>query len=461
MAVAAAVRWGRIGGLLVAALLCCELTCQLFFYLWAGERFRSLQPMVWSPYGLVRNNPELTSPEFKHDRAGFRDRREYERVKPPNTLRVLLLGASVLYSAVTPPHHGLVSTAARTGSGDTIAQHLEAALRGRPELAGLGIEVINAGVSFNRYPEMASAYLSEYVFWDADVVVVLGSYNNVSHDPPYRGYYDEQTGRMMRPHPYRLEFERAVNGKSLVSLVEKAFVVLADHSAFVALTRKGTSKAIDGLLARSRAWGERLFPARPAPPRPLADEAEVRRFVRGLLGYVGGMLESARIHDQHMAFFWEYAKVDVLALRRLPAGTDPHAAYGELRLDVSPDEAYLRAMFHYQRQMKRYVEAAGGTFVDPLVPFLQDPEAIYVDYLHYTPAGNEVAAQSMLERLLPVLQERARRLRSGDKLPLADSAAPVPAAPLAPEPAAREPAPAAPAAPADALDPGQPPTAAP
>src|SRR5215217_1854002 len=94
------IRWGRIWGLLVLSLLVVELMCQTYVYFWAGERFRSFHKQVWSPYGLVRNNPELTLPGFHHNRNGFRNLQDFTREKPKHTLRVMMLGGSTLYSGI-------------------------------------------------------------------------------------------------------------------------------------------------------------------------------------------------------------------------------------------------------------------------------------------------------------------------------------------------------------------------
>src|SRR3954464_12290152 len=107
------VHWGRIFGLLVLSLLVVELCCQVYVYFWAGERFRSFHKQVWSPYGLVRNNPDLTLPGFHHNPNGFRNLRDFTRAKPKNTLRVMMLGGSTLYSGIAGIH---VSGAERVDS---------------------------------------------------------------------------------------------------------------------------------------------------------------------------------------------------------------------------------------------------------------------------------------------------------------------------------------------------------
>jgi len=133
------IRWGRVTGLLLLALFVVEAASQVYVYAWAGERFRSFHKQTWSPYGLVRNNPDLTLPGFHHDRNGFRNLRDFTQRKPANTLRVIMLGGSTLYSGIASTH---VAGAERVDSDATAAQFLEQELRADPALAGLNVEEI-------------------------------------------------------------------------------------------------------------------------------------------------------------------------------------------------------------------------------------------------------------------------------------------------------------------------------
>ena len=58
------IRWARIAAVLVVILGLVEAASQLFTYVWAGQPYRSFAKYRWSPYGLVRNNPELTMPGY-------------------------------------------------------------------------------------------------------------------------------------------------------------------------------------------------------------------------------------------------------------------------------------------------------------------------------------------------------------------------------------------------------------
>src|SRR3954464_13760551 len=140
-------RWWRVIALLVVLLFLTECFARAYVWFWAGKPYRSMATYEWSPYGLVRNNPDLTSPHFQIDRNGFRNTEVFERQKPPRTYRVLLLGGSVLYAGLANIY---LREEGRVDSSSTIAQYLQQSLAQDPELRDIRIEVINAAVNFNR-----------------------------------------------------------------------------------------------------------------------------------------------------------------------------------------------------------------------------------------------------------------------------------------------------------------------
>jgi hypothetical protein len=405
------IRWGRVATVVCITLLLFEAASQLFVYQWAGEPYQSFQVMTWSPYGLVRNNPRYTSPQFKHNADGFRDTRTLSKAKPPKTLRVMLLGASVLYGAVTPTVNTEIGEV-RTTSDQTISQYFEALIEADAAFAGVNVEVINAGVSFNRHPEMVSAYLTEYIFWQPDVVVVMASYNNLGM-PVEPGLWTEGKAKYLKPHPWRLEFERVVNELSFASAVEKSLRTLGEASAAMGLTLRGGGKVLDKSFGVFRRLGKRLMP--PTEPfdarRP--EWRELLQVINGFLGYKAAMLSAAAHHGQYVAFFWEYRWVDIANFRKKPKGFDAHREYGVQAWSGDADTDYLRAHFFYIHRVRDWMAAHGGLFIDPLEDFIASTERIFVDYLHYTPAGNRVAAEVMFDRLRPVLVDRARTIRGG------------------------------------------------
>src|SRR6185436_8622636 len=242
------IRWARIVSLLVVTLLVIELVCQVYVYFWAGERFRSFHKQTWSPYGLVRNNPDLTLPGVHHNRNGFRNLKDFTQQKPANTLRVIMLGGSTLYSGITSTH---VAGAERVDSDATAAQFLEQELRADPALEGLNIEVINAAVNFNRIVEISGGYLAEYAHWQPDVVIVFGSANNFNVSMPESGEVYRREYGIQPDHAWKLEFDRAANRKTFLATAEHVLLFLEAHLASVALAKKGLTSAIDDAFALS------------------------------------------------------------------------------------------------------------------------------------------------------------------------------------------------------------------
>src|ERR1043166_2648507 len=233
------IRWGRIAGMLVVLLIIVELAAQAYVYAWAGERFRSFHKQTWSPYGLVRNNPDLTLPGFHHNRNGFRNLKDFTPQKPANTLRVLMLGGSTLYSGIASTH---IEGAERVDSDATAAQFLEQELRNDPNLAGINIEVINAAVNFNRIVEISGGYLAEYAHWEPDLVSVSGSANNFNVSMPERGEVYRREYGVQPDHAWKQEFDRTANRTPLLPTARLLVLCAEDSLAGVAWAKRGRTK---------------------------------------------------------------------------------------------------------------------------------------------------------------------------------------------------------------------------
>jgi hypothetical protein len=399
------VRWHRIWGLLLLALLIIELVSQVFVYRWAGERFKTFEKYHWSAYGLVRNNPELTSPEFKINANGFRNSRTFTREKPANTLRVLMLGGSVLYSGLG---RVWMEGVQRVDSDSTIAQFLERDLRNDPALAGLNIEVINAAVNYNTIVEVSTAYITEYAFWSPDVVIVCGSANNFGY-MARRGQISERTFIIQQPHAWRSEFERIANRRSLGSLAERAVLTLENHFASVAVAKKGTVKALDKAIELD---GRFAFTNRAAAPDQVASAApaswdEYDQYVSEYEGYADAIIAVAKRHDQETAFFWEYFLGHMGGIK--PLSEVEKKLYLPNRLPSY--ELDRQFDFHARDKLAEYFPSRGVAFIDPLDELKQYQGTVFIDYLHYTKEGNEFMAKVMFDQMQDVFHTRAKRVQ--------------------------------------------------
>ncbi len=394
-AISTGIRWGRIFATLAVLALLAEIASQALIYVYAGKPFQSLSLYRWSAYGLVRNNPALTSPGFEIDSSGFRSLKEFTKQKPPGTLRVLLLGGSVLYSG---PAGARLEEYGRVSSAQTVAPYLEAMLAADPRFAGRKVEVINAAVNFNRIVEIADAYLEEYLSWQADLVVVFGSINNFH---TYRHAGDVEAGhtQLQVRHPFRLEFERLVNEHGLSAFIERAWRTGAEHSAALALA----SKACVALADRLVDWAQRLAApmARPGPSEAGPETAEdLRAYMRIYASYADAMIAAAHRAGQDIAFVWEPALQTLGGVKPLSVGERQILKSVGSRPEWTAQFEAARQSFH------ALFDTAGVPVIDPMETLKTTSDTVFIDYVHYTPGGNRLLASLIYRQLAESLAAR-------------------------------------------------------
>jgi hypothetical protein len=346
----------------------------------------------------------LTSPAFSINENGFRNTEVFKKKKPANTLRILMLGGSVLYSGRVP---GAVRTSDhRVTSRETIAQYLERRLKSDSAFSGVHIEVINAGVNYNQIREVTLGYLSEYIFWEPDLVIICGSANNFGPSWPaplaLAGVNSIQV-----EHPWKSEFDRMVNDHSFESTVEVMVKTMSEYSAAVGLLDKLIGKSVD--MAFERSGGAWYAKTRAAPvERRFAPPSEIRDVLRDYMGYSDAIQYAAKEHDQKVAFFWEYFLGEMNGLKPLSSAEKSILPFVRWRVT---DQRDLDFHLMVRDTLQKHIESIGGVFVDPLPELSRDSGTVYIDYLHYTTYGNRLMADVMYRRLASQLLERARSIQ--------------------------------------------------
>jgi hypothetical protein len=384
-----AIRWSRVVAAMLAVLFVLEITSQTVVWAFAGKPFHSLSLYRWSAYGLVRNNPDLTSPAFVINRNGFRATRDYEKEKPPGVFRVMLLGGSVLYSGLVPAvarlsHYG------RVRSDQTIAPYLEQRIRQDPAFEGIKVEVINAAVNFNRIIEVSAAYLAEYLHWQPDFVIVFGSVNNFG---PTRYHGDLAAGRtsLQQRHNWDPEFQRLVNDHGVASTIERVWRDGAEHSAALALAYKFALIVSDKIVGVSGQFSIGNHFA--AEPKGSETASELEAYFRMYASYADAMIAAAHRMGHGMAFAWEPELGDLAGIK--PLSTEEQTIFPLLQR--TPDAV---AQTEASRQLfRRHFAEMGTPIVDPTDPLRSHNETVFIDYTHYTPIGNRVIADIAYEQL--------------------------------------------------------------
>lgn len=377
-------RLGRVIAALVAGLLLIELGARIIVFNFAGEGFRSLALYRWSAYGLVRNNPELTSPSFKINAAGLRSMREFSRTKPPGTFRVLLLGGSVLYAGIGGAAR--LEAHGRVRSDQTIADYLQRELEKDPAFAGRRIEVINGAVNFNRIIESSAGYMADYVHWSPDYVVVFGAVNNFS-ETRRAGDFARGTTPLQVQHPWHGEFQRLVNNHGFAAMIERFWRTGGEHSAALALATKIFSQTADRLVGLSSRFA--LAPPSPAPARPLESEAERRQYFNLFATYADALVAATARQNTSIAFAWEPMLSDLGGIK--PLSAEERTIYPAVKR--TPEAA---AQYDASRRLfVDYFAARNVPVFDPTDDLRSQPATVFIDYGHYTAGGNQWIAQRL------------------------------------------------------------------
>lgn len=364
------------------AIFWCELFLQIGIYYWSGKPFTSFQPYVWSPYGLVRNNPKLNSPGFGINSNGFREVREYSQTKPPGTIRVMLLGGSVLYSGLggTP-----LPGVPRVTSAQTISQYLTAELKSASSCKEKNIEVINAAVNFNRISEIVPAYLNDYINWDADLIIVGSSINNFSRAIT-------PTSLLLGRHPWETEFQRLVNDSGMASSLEVIFRRLSENLASAAVAGKFIQKISHFIEPKPTS----AISGNGGQVNTVEEKNTARLNAQNLESfgsYASAMLAAAKTRNQKLTFFWEHDLPNSAVFKPL-----------------SQEEILLKKLnppldnpFYWQQRnwVRDFLKETGADFIDPQPEMTKYNGTIYIDYGHYTAGGNAFMAKVIAGRILP------------------------------------------------------------
>ena len=375
-----------VAGMLLLLLLGAALELGTRVYLRSSRGYdgEHLYQFAFDPYKNILPTPNYADTRgVRHNSMGFRRSTEVSLSKPAGTYRIFLMGASTAYGLgglwphIDDGYPVLKNT-------ETIDAYLEQMLRA--ELPGRTVEVINAAIT-SSWTHHNLIYLNQTILrYQPDMVLFLDGYNDF--------YFYEEGHDQFEGYTYNLPSRVILGEPTIYSLAYANGWWLFRKSAFVHLVARGAGNLRRQLARR---------PAR----TPIDVEKAVATHQRIFMSNALKMEERSGLILRNEGIVPVFMLQPMLALER-----DRKLTEVERRLFEFGINAYLP---NYEPFLKRAVESVrtseaemaarvGGEFIDLTGIFKTAEEQIYTDYAHLTPRGNEIAAQHIGERILPLIR---------------------------------------------------------
>jgi len=399
------IRWSRILLVLLLLFAILEGGTRLGVFLWIGRPYRSFSPYMFLPDGGYWNNPDYTHPYFIHNSVGLRNTEEFSIEKPPNTIRILAIGHSALYSGVSDTPFGWPT---RPHTDRLITSCLRKIMEKDPDFTGKRIEVMNAGLNLASLKEMTSNFMNNLSQYHPDVLIIFGSANHFL-----------RVGEKRFPRPFVSEsnrimgerFELAANDNSLYGLAERFFRTTTHYSAFFAASHRVVDKILQKINAKititasqknnsnSTVSQENLPLAECGNKYPVEKLDEVYTKYVAFLDAIFAFCEH---YDIKPVLFWEYYLLNLY-------GVKPHSDYEKalseyyIAQKASGGWNNTTQYFLIRDRIKEHLREKNIPVIDLFDDFQTCQETVFNDYLHYSESGNKWVAQRIYVRIKPLL----------------------------------------------------------
>lgn len=326
-----------------------------------------------------------------HNGQGFRRTSETSRVKPSDTYRVFIMGASTAYGLHSMSRYG----AQKYGvirNDETIDHYLEQYLRER--LGHDRIEVINAAIA-SQFSHHHLIYLNQTILkYSPDMVIFIDGFND---------YYAYEPGfDQFRDYAYQERAHQLLDAPTVAAWVQYSgwWLFRKSHLAHVA------GRTLHSLWLRLRQIG-----------RPRA-HIDVERALSNLrvnaeANFVKMIERSALIltHEQVVPVFT--LQPELVFRQSKVLSPFERVIYNEL--DTEWQENFVEFKNRARPIVTAYARKAatqnGGLFFDLTDIFGGIEGDVYTDYCHLTPIGNRRLAEYLGERLLPFVRGQLQSRR--------------------------------------------------
>jgi lysophospholipase L1-like esterase len=324
-----------------------------------GEHFSATDPLLGMRY-IPEAVWRFRHPEYRVEYAintdGFRDAKARSERKPPGVTRVLLLGDSFTF-----------------GQGVDYEQAWPVLAEQELERQGLKVDLVKAGMQGADTRSELILLRRLVKSYDADAVVVGFLINDLFTNVPYTPASGSEAPEPELAAVQRTVFRRDDQARTFHLLTLAQRIASASDVAYIAMY----------LAAPGR--GEYLRVPLPEVPRRQLEITEM--LVRQMAAYCDSLGKPLIVFSMPQQFQVIYART---------GRSDP-------QIDVS----------YYDRHFTQLAEAIGFEWVPTLEAFVEAEKTSGQDMFHrldghFTPAGNEVAAEVFMEKVLPTIRAKHR-----------------------------------------------------
>jgi lysophospholipase L1-like esterase len=350
-----------------------ELATRFYLRQFKGYTGGSLLQYEFDPYkNVLPTRNYVDSRGLEHNAQGFRRSSDVTREKQLGTFRIFLMGGSTAYGTgglwphIQKKHEILKNT-------ETVDAYLEKQLNAR--FPGTRFEVINAAIP-SIWTHHHLIYLNQTVLkYNPDMVVMLDGYNDF--------YFYGRDHDQFLSYAYKEHSHKIMGEPTLGSLAYVNFWWLGRKSAFVHVALR-KARVIKQLFAG----------------RPDREPIQVDSAVAGLRDVYP---QNALKMVERIAMILQQEKVQgvfVLQPMLILERGRPGMPEIEQKMFDFNGKAYLPNYEQYMVQAVPFVrdlerttvEKFGASFIDATPIFKQAKGQIFTDYVHLTPAGNEILA---------------------------------------------------------------------
>jgi len=359
-----------------------------------------LPPTRMDRWTAWRNTPGYERIDIHHNGQGFRHDEEITIQKPPNTVRIFLLGGSAAYG-----HEGVYRDLdpewVRIYNRDLIDVHLQKVLQEKhPER---NWQVINAATTEFRMHQHLALIQSQLLLYQPDLIIFMDGHNDMSgiigsttlpYDPHARTPHEEEFYSSVYPHSWQswlfINAAWLRHNSVLFDLLQRKAIAKSREETFGAVDR--------GKPVRTPVQLEDLSPA--LQQRAMENLAQAGYYVR-MVERLHNALASEGVEavfslqPELILSSKPLTPVEAKLAEHVKAISGPYVIYmyEHLRPRISQDVAESAARNHY-------------VYVDLNDVFRDVKERTFSDYCHLLPMGNQLIAQRLYDSLSPELIAR-------------------------------------------------------